>query len=225
LKGDTVSWHEYRVVSIYDLVMWAYYVGHGQRSPDPARYVLAQPDWLPEGAAVLDFGGGDGRWALPLAAARNARVIVADISEGPLRRVPTHGNLRPILIDGRQLPFPDGAFELVFINHVIHHVADLPPVLRELRRVVRADGRIVCIEFHPDCTVTRIYRVFSRLRKYPCTFYLPEALAGLFGAPPFTAEHRLLNGFQYVVLARACPASASPQHRAPATGAPQTDQT
>ena len=182
--------------------MWAYYVGHLRRPPDPARYVLAQPGWLPEGAAVLDFGGGDGRRALPLAEARAAHVTVADVDEDALRRAPRHPLVRTALLDGRRLPFASEAFDLVFVNHVIHHVQDLPSVLREIRRIVRPGGRILCIEFHPDCAVTRIYRVFSGFRKHPCTFYRPEALAALFGAPPFAAEHRMLDGFQYVVSAR-----------------------
>lgn len=213
------------MVTIYDLVMSAYYAGHLRRPPDPARFVLAQPGWLSEGAAVLDFGGGDGRWALPLVTARQARAIVADISEAPLRRVPAGARLRAVLFDGRRLPCPDGAFDLVFINHVIHHVEDLPAVLRELRRVVRPGGRVVCIEFHPDCTVTRIYRVFSRFRKHPCIFYRPEALAGLLGAPPFTAEHYMLDGFQYVVSARPWTGPAGPARAGHGTGAGRPDQT
>jgi ubiquinone/menaquinone biosynthesis C-methylase UbiE len=188
--------------SIYDLVMWTYYMVRRRRPPDPARYVLAQPEWVPEAADVLDFGGGDGRWALPLAAGRAARVVVAEIDAAALRRVPPHPHIRTTLFDGRSLPFAGGVFDLVFIHHVIHHLEDLPPVLREIRRVVRPGGRIVCIEFHPECGVTRIYRVFSRFRKHPCTFYRPEALANIVGAPPFQAEYHMLDGFQYAVCAR-----------------------
>jgi ubiquinone/menaquinone biosynthesis C-methylase UbiE len=190
---------------VYDLVMWGYYAAHARRPPDPARYVLAQQGWLPERADVLDLGGGDGRWALPPATARAARVTVADIDAAALRRVPRHPLLRSMpLIEG-PLPFPDAAYDLAFVNHVVHHVAHLPAVLRELRRVVRPGGRLVCIEFHPGCAVTRIYRAFSRFRVHPCTFYEPEALARLLGVPPFVAEHRPIDRFQYVATARHTP--------------------
>lgn len=190
------------MLSIYDLVMWAYYAAHLRRPPDPARYILDRPGWVPEGGEILDFGGGDGRWALPLAAGRNAQVTVADVSEAALRRMPAHPRLHPLLFDGRRLPIPDDAFDLVFINHVIHHVEDLAPVLRELRRVVRPGGRIVCIEFHPDCPVTRIYRVFSRFRRHPCTFFRPEELAALLSAPSSTGEYTMLDHFQYAISVR-----------------------
>ena len=86
--------------------------------------------------------------------------------------------VRAVLLDGRTLPFRSGAFDLVFINHVIHHVADLPPVLRELRRVVPPGGRIVCIEFSPHCTVTCIYRVFSPPEGIPTPSTRPRPRRG-----------------------------------------------
>lgn len=195
------------VPTAYDIVLWVSYALHRRRPPDPAAYLLAQPGWVPGGAEVLDFGGGDGRWALPLAAARAARVTVADIAAAALRRVPRHPFLRAVRLDGGPLPFPDDAYDLVFANHVIHHVEDLPPVLRELRRVVRPGGRIVCFEFHPSCIATRIYRLFSRFRAHPCIFYEPEALVRLLGVPPFAAEHRMIDHFQYAVTARRTPES------------------
>lgn len=202
MRGGRHACDKEAVPSLYDLVMWGYYAAHRRRPPDPAQFVLAQPGWLREGADVLDFGGGNGRWAVPLAAARAARVTVADVDATALRRVPPHPLVQTTVLDGPSLAFPDEAYHLVFVHHVIHHVENLPPVLRELRRVVRPSGRIVCIEFHPDCAVTRIYRMFSRFRRHPCTFYTPEALANLFGAPPFNAEHRRVDDFQYVVVAR-----------------------
>ncbi len=187
-----------RVPSIYDLVMWAYYAGRRRRPPDPIGFVLAQPGWLDEGGRVLDFGGGDGRWALRMADARSAEVTVVDIDVAALRRVPRHARVRAVHLDAPVLPFPEHAFDLVFVHHVVHHVQDLPQALREWRRVIRPGGRIVCIEFHPDCPVTRVYRALSRFRRHPCAFYSPAALAALLAAPPFVAGHEMLDAFQYV---------------------------
>lgn len=185
----------------YGLVLRIYYALHGRQPPDPAGYVLAQPGWLPQGATVLDFGGGDGRWASELAE-RAATVTVADVDDAALRRVPPHPRLRTALLDGRALPFPDGAFDLIFASHVVHHVPDPAPVVRELGRVVRVGGRIVCIEFHPDCAVTRIYRLLCQVKGHRCTFYRPEALVALLGQAPLAAEPRMLDACQYVVSAR-----------------------
>ncbi len=95
------------MTSLYDLILCAYYAAHARRPPDPTRYVLEQPEWLLSRSTVLDYGGGDGRWAVKLAA-RAAMVVVADIDEGALHRVPVHPRLRSVLLDGATLPFCSG---------------------------------------------------------------------------------------------------------------------
>ena len=46
--------------------------------------------------------------------------------------------------DGRTLPFEDEAFDVVVSNQVFEHVPDLPTALREIRRVLRRGGMLVC---------------------------------------------------------------------------------
>jgi ubiquinone/menaquinone biosynthesis C-methylase UbiE len=99
------------------------------------------------------------------------------------------------------LPFRSGAFDLVFVNHVLHHVEKLPSLARELQRVLRPGGRLVVIEFHPRASVTRIYRFLSRYRTHPCTFYTLHGLTRLLGGEILTVEDRKLDDFQYVLVA------------------------
>lgn len=188
------------MASIYDLVMWAYYAAHGRKPPDPARYVLGKPGWLLPGATVLDYGGGEGRWAVALAE-RAALVVVADIDEQALRRVPSHARLRSVLLDGATLPFRRDAFDLVFVNHVVHHVEDVPGLLHGLRRIVRQNGRLVVIDFDPRASVTRIYRLLSRYRDRPCAFYSSGALTRLMRGQDLDAEDQRVDDFQYVLVA------------------------
>jgi SAM-dependent methyltransferase len=42
------------------------------------------------------------------------------------------------------LPFPNGAFDAVVANHMMYHVTDIPLAVRELRRVLRKNGRLLC---------------------------------------------------------------------------------
>lgn len=46
-------------------------------------------------------------------------------------------------MDVQALPFPDGSFDLVIANHVLEHVADDLQALREIRRVLSADGHAI----------------------------------------------------------------------------------
>ena len=45
--------------------------------------------------------------------------------------------------DGRNIPFPDGDFDVVFSSNVLEHVQSLPELLTEVRRVLRPGGRAV----------------------------------------------------------------------------------
>lgn len=91
---------------------------------------------------ILDVGGGYGRIAGPLA--RTHEVVLCDISpemlEEAARRWP---DLELVRADARRLPFGDADFDAVLALDLMPHVGDLEPVLRELRRVVRAGGKVV----------------------------------------------------------------------------------
>jgi SAM-dependent methyltransferase len=69
-----------------------------------------------------------------------------------LRAVPgvswTGGDLRPgdpgvAAMDVTALPFEAAAFDLVLCSHLLEHVADDARAMRELRRVLRPEGRAV----------------------------------------------------------------------------------
>ena len=49
--------------------------------------------------------------------------------------------------DGRNLPAAANSTDLVLFNYVLHHAADdTIPLLKEARRVVKPDGRVVVVE-------------------------------------------------------------------------------
>ncbi len=94
------------------------------------------------GTRVLDVGTGPGVVAAA-AAARGARVTAVDaepgMAEAAARNVPGLDVRVAVLPD---LPLPDAGFDAVTGNFVINHAGDPAAVLAELRRVLRAGGRL-----------------------------------------------------------------------------------
>jgi ubiquinone/menaquinone biosynthesis C-methylase UbiE len=120
-----------------------------------ARTLLPLPEYrqrllelVPEGSSVLEVGIGTGG-LLDELATRARRVIGVDHSPAMLeeaRRRLTNGGVEGVelrLGEMTHLPLPDTAVECVIANMVLHHAADPPAVLAEMRRVLAPGGRLV----------------------------------------------------------------------------------
>ncbi len=117
-----------------------------------------------EGNAILDYGCGNGEEAL-FAAEHGAREVVGiDISQvavkNSLMRAKENGldgAVHFLCADGEALPFPDSHFDVAMEYGVLHHV-DLHAAMRELVRVLKPDGEMVCTESLAHNPVIRLYR-------------------------------------------------------------------
>jgi SAM-dependent methyltransferase len=95
---------------------------------------------LPKSARVLDVGCGDGLLAQALLERRqDLRIEGVDV----LVRAGTPIKVREF--DGRQLPFPDGDFDVAMAIDVFHHAADPAALMGEMKRVA---GRSLVIKDH-----------------------------------------------------------------------------
>ncbi len=123
-------------------------------------YSVNQQGWFPwvfeqcqicPGMRILELGCGDGAlWVENLQAIpASCSITLSDISEGMLRDARrTIGQDDPrfsyAAFDCCAIPCPDASFDLVLANHVLFYCHDLPSVFREVRRVLRPDGRFFC---------------------------------------------------------------------------------
>ncbi len=100
---------------------------------------------------ILDFGGGTGLVALPLAKQAKA-VTLVDISEKMLEQA--HLKLKKQGIDNVQLLEQDllvnplnQAFDIIVVSRVLHHMPDVEATLSMFKQHLVDDGRLFIADF------------------------------------------------------------------------------
>jgi demethylmenaquinone methyltransferase/2-methoxy-6-polyprenyl-1,4-benzoquinol methylase len=112
---------------------------------------LAAESAVRGGDHVLDAACGTGDLAIADLKAGAATVVGLDFSEQMLARARKKTALRKDVLEWVQgdmlaLPFEDASFDAATVGFGVRNVADLPLALRELRRVLRPDGRLAILE-------------------------------------------------------------------------------
>ena len=103
------------------------------------------------GDLILDAGCGTGRHLGPLLRARSNPVGV-DFSRGMLEIARRNYPDVPLALADLQqsLPFENERFDAVLCALIGEHLNELPFALREMHRVLRANGRLVFSVYHPE---------------------------------------------------------------------------
>ena len=110
------------------------------------------------GERVLEVGPGTGYYALTTAGwlAPGGRLDILDVQQEMLdhtmRRAREAGieNIAWERADARALPYEDGSFDAAYLVAVLGEIPDQAAALRELRRVLKPDGRLVVGELFGD---------------------------------------------------------------------------
>jgi ubiquinone/menaquinone biosynthesis C-methylase UbiE len=109
------------------------------------------------GERVLEVGPGTGYYSLPLAEwlGADGRLDVYDLQQEMLdhteRRAREAGvTVHPRHGDARQLPYDDETFDAALLVTVLGEIPDQVQALREVRRVLKPDGRLVVGELAGD---------------------------------------------------------------------------
>lgn len=106
------------------------------------------------GQTAIDICCGTCDWTLALAeASKPGKVVGLDFSQKMLevgeQKIISSGYDQQIeLVQGNamELPFPDNSFDYATIGFGLRNVPDLRQVLKEMRRVVKPGGLVVCLE-------------------------------------------------------------------------------
>jgi len=189
--------HHEQVASAFGTTAAAYLTSavhaSGADFQELAREVAANP-----GAAVLDLGCGAGHVSFAVAP-HAKRVVAYDIAEPMLATVAAAaherglGNIGTRQGPAEQLPFDSASFDFVLSRMSAHHWQDVPAALKEVRRVLKANGRVLFVDIaggdHPlldtHLQAVEVLRDGSHIRNYRADEWL-----ALFDAAGFTAKIR-----------------------------------
>lgn len=99
---------------------------------------------IPAHAHVLEIGGGTGYQAKRLTqdGFKVASIDLPNSNYADQLEFP----VQPF--DGRNIPFPDRSFDVVYSSNVLEHVTDLPKLQSEIKRVLKPGGN--CIHLMPS---------------------------------------------------------------------------
>ncbi len=148
---------EERVHDVFEKIYKRYDVMNSvisfQRHKAWRQYTMQVMD-VKQGAAALDVCCGTCDWTIALARAvgKEGKVYGLDFSQGMLsigdEKIKELNLDQVKLVHGNamQLPFEDNTFDYVTIGFGLRNVPDYMHVLREMTRVVKPGGKVVCLE-------------------------------------------------------------------------------
>ncbi|MCY4463916.1 MAG: class I SAM-dependent methyltransferase [Chloroflexi bacterium] len=109
---------------------------------DLASWTLDTLDWTGD-ELVLDIGAGRGSHYERLMRDKpHLRYYALDLSPQMLLCHPGDAG-RLACADAMRLPYADDSFDVVMANDMLYHLADLDEGLREIKRVMKPDGRLL----------------------------------------------------------------------------------
>jgi SAM-dependent methyltransferase len=128
---------------------------------------------------ILEVGCGYGWISQALWEAADIKWTGVDLSAemvGRLRAAYPERAARALLVDARKLPFRDGEFDKVLCTGVLMHIAQNQLAVRELLRVLRPGGRLLCSinnALSPFSLPVRLWN--SRKKGFVQKFQLPRS--------------------------------------------------
>jgi demethylmenaquinone methyltransferase/2-methoxy-6-polyprenyl-1,4-benzoquinol methylase len=149
-KADLVRAMFARIARCYDFMNRLMTLGRDQAW---RRYVARQAA-LPQGGLALDVATGTADLALALTRqSPHGRVVgvdfcleMIDVGQAKVAAAGENPRIRFMIGDALQLPFTDGCFDAVTSGFALRNLADIPQAFAEMDRVVKAGGRVLCLE-------------------------------------------------------------------------------
>jgi SAM-dependent methyltransferase len=158
-------------------------------------------DWA--GKQVLEIGLGQGADSEQLIR-RGAHWSGIDLTEEAAKRVAIRLSSRNLkfgtIVQGSAvaLPFESARFDTVFSHGVLHHIPDVLSAQREIRRVLKPDGRLVIMVYARHSLNYQLAIRWLRRMGLAILYALPVEFGGVYGAHKRNA--RTMGLWKYLAM-------------------------
>ncbi len=159
-----------------------------------AEYGKGLLEFIPKNdeQAILDLGCGTGTLTVELAGL-GKKVIGVDSSQNMIDKAKEQfSSIEFMVCDALALPF-EKEFDIVFSNAVFHWISDHNTLLRNIHKVLKSHGALVC-EFGANGNIATIENAFAKVCKDLGYCYQPK-----FNFPTVESFGRLLENSGFVI--------------------------
>lgn len=144
-----------------------FWEGKGRDYEDLVERIALRKLLPKKGKRLLELGAGFGR--LTNEYHMYDQIVLVDYSFSQLQyaqeKFGTSERFVYVAADAYQLPFRAGIFDGATIIRVIHHIADVNIALRQVRRVLAPDGKLI-LEYANKRNIKALYRYSRGLQKW-----------------------------------------------------------
>lgn len=104
---------------------------------------------IKKGEKILELGCGSGAlWSRNICRLPQVKIMLTDISSGMIKDVNKNlgsdKHFKYRVMDAHYIDADDGTYDEVVANHLLFYLEDLDKVLKEIKRVLKPGGRLVC---------------------------------------------------------------------------------
>jgi demethylmenaquinone methyltransferase/2-methoxy-6-polyprenyl-1,4-benzoquinol methylase len=147
---------------------------------------------------VVDIGGGTGRLAQYICNSCKT-VYVLDESEKMLSKVIQEKNLITIKGNALKAPFQSNSIDTVILSDVFHHIKEQEQLIEEIFRILKAEGKVVMMDFHKKHIKTRILRAFEFILFGKLFFRTKDEAKGLL-EKKFNVSKFYDKGYYFIII-------------------------
>lgn len=106
----------------------------------------------PSAPRILDLGCAAG-WNMSRFDQYGCPAVGIDVVPDRVALAAHHGAVA--VASGLELPFPAETFDIIYIQHVLHHIGDVETALAEVRRCLKPNGLLFLVETSEDNPLIR----------------------------------------------------------------------